>query len=148
MLVADHEVRLNPDDWQYDAFEDLPGYASWHDGTQIISQVGDWITAKILGPRIVTALTAASVEGPLTVQTTVPDGAAGHVCRAERVVLLGLQVAPARMTVRRVPVPILVEVTPALPLIDPRSGDDDVAREGHAQTGVPVRDLHQSAFGR
>ena len=29
-FVADHEVRLDPGRWQYQAFADLPGYLRWH----------------------------------------------------------------------------------------------------------------------
>jgi hypothetical protein len=29
-LLADHEVRLAPDDWQFLAFGDPTGYLSWH----------------------------------------------------------------------------------------------------------------------
>jgi hypothetical protein len=29
-FLADHEVRLAPNDWQFEAFTDLTGYLSWH----------------------------------------------------------------------------------------------------------------------
>ena len=56
-FVADHEVRLNPDDWQFEAFTDLPWYVRWHaapdqreaDEARIVGEVGEWIGSRVLG---------------------------------------------------------------------------------------------------
>ncbi len=56
-FVADHEVRLNPDDWQFEAFSDLPWYVRWHaapdqreaDEARIVGEVGEWIGSRVLG---------------------------------------------------------------------------------------------------
>lgn len=56
-FVADHEVRLNRTDWQFEAFGDLPFYLEWHvapdrrtvDEARIVGEVGEWIGSSILG---------------------------------------------------------------------------------------------------
>ena len=57
-FFADHEVRLDPGDWQFEAFGDLTGYLSWHvapdrrreDEARIVGEVGAWIGSEVLGP--------------------------------------------------------------------------------------------------
>ncbi len=71
-LLADHEVRLDPDDWQFQAFGDLTGYLSWHvapdrrceDEARIVDQAGKWIGSEVFGP-VADALVA---EQPATVR--------------------------------------------------------------------------------
>jgi hypothetical protein len=56
--VAGHEVQLDAGDWQFEAFRDLYQYLSWHvapdrrdaDEARIVSEVGEWIGARVLGP--------------------------------------------------------------------------------------------------
>jgi hypothetical protein len=64
-FVADHEVRLEPNDWQYEAFTDLRRYVSWHadpgeryaeDEARIVADVGAWIGGQVLGDTIAKAL--------------------------------------------------------------------------------------------
>ncbi len=79
VLLADHEVRLDRDDWQLQAFGDLTGYLSWHvmpdrrreDEARIVGEVGAWIGSEILGP-IAGALARKS---PVTVRVVVPEAA-------------------------------------------------------------------------
>ena len=78
-LLSDHEVRLDPGDWQFQAFGDLTGYLSWHvtpdrrheDEARIVGEVGAWIGSEVLGP-IASALARNS---PVTVRVVVPDAA-------------------------------------------------------------------------
>ncbi len=57
--LADHEVELDPADWQYQAFLDLYGYLVHHvapdrweqEETRLVPQVGEWIGDQVLGPR-------------------------------------------------------------------------------------------------
>jgi hypothetical protein len=79
-FLADHEVRLDTSDWQYEAFTDLLGYLSWHvapdrvaaDRARITGELGQWITAEVFGD-LATRLTGAS---PATVLVTLPPDAA------------------------------------------------------------------------
>ncbi len=76
-FLADHEVRLDPKDWQFEAFTDLPRYLWWHaaadrrreDEARIVGEVGEWIGAKVLGPVAL----ALAARRPATVTVTVPD---------------------------------------------------------------------------
>jgi hypothetical protein len=78
-LLADHEVRLDPHDWQFEAFGDLTGYLSWHvtpdrgreDEERIVGEVGEWIGLEVLGP----IAGALARERPVTVRVVVPEGA-------------------------------------------------------------------------
>jgi hypothetical protein len=78
-LVADHEVRLDRQCWQYEAFTDLLGYLGWHsapdqrarDEARIVGQVGAWIGSEVLGP----VADALARERPTTVRVIVPDEA-------------------------------------------------------------------------
>jgi hypothetical protein len=78
-FIADHEVRLDPRDWQFEAFADLAGYLSWHvapdrrreDTGRIVGEAGQWIGSAVLGP-VARALLA---RRPATVTVTVPDDA-------------------------------------------------------------------------
>ncbi len=78
-FLADHEVRLDPATWQYEAFTDLLGYLSLHaapdrraqDEARIVSELGAWIGAEVLGP-VATALADAA---PATVRVVVPGEA-------------------------------------------------------------------------
>ncbi|MCW3814072.1 CHAT domain-containing protein [Micromonospora sp. DR5-3] len=57
-FVADHEVNLNADEWQYEAFIDLSGYLLWHAApdrrltseAELVGRVGEWIGQQVLGP--------------------------------------------------------------------------------------------------
>jgi tetratricopeptide (TPR) repeat protein len=78
-FIADHEVRLNEADWQYEAFTDLLGYLSWHaapdrkrqDEARITGELGAWIGEQVLGP--IAAHLAARC--PVTVSVAFPDAA-------------------------------------------------------------------------
>ena len=78
VLVAEHEVRLDAGCWQFEAFGDLRGYLRWHaapdrrieDETRIVTWVGEWIGAEVLGP-VAGALAKAR---PGTVRVSVPPG--------------------------------------------------------------------------
>jgi tetratricopeptide (TPR) repeat protein len=78
-FINDHEVRLDPKDWQFEAFNDLTGYLSWHvapdrrpaDEDRVVNEVGGWIGSQILGPLSHALLT----RRPATVTVTVPDDA-------------------------------------------------------------------------
>jgi len=75
-LVADHEVRLDGESWQYEASEDLLGYLRWHvapdrrteDEARIVAEVGTWIAAEVFGP-VAAAMARAR---PATVRVMVP----------------------------------------------------------------------------
>jgi len=57
-FVADHEVRLDAADWQFEVFANLPSYLRWHvapdrraaEEARIASEVGEWIGSQVLGP--------------------------------------------------------------------------------------------------
>ena len=81
-FLADHAVRLDTGCWQFEAFADLSGYVWWHaapderypaDEARIVAEVGGWIAAEVLGPRVTDALARGARDGPLTVRVTVPD---------------------------------------------------------------------------
>jgi tetratricopeptide (TPR) repeat protein len=77
--LADHQVRLDPGDWQFQAFGDLTGYLSWHvtpdrrreDETRIVGEVGAWIGSQVLGP----VAGALARKSPATVRVVVPEAA-------------------------------------------------------------------------
>jgi CHAT domain len=77
--VAEHTVKLDERDWQFDAFRDLPGWISWHaapdryreDEARMVAEVGDWIGSRVLGP-IAPALAS---RRPATVHVVLPTGA-------------------------------------------------------------------------
>ena len=78
-LLAEHEVRLDPESWQFEAFTDLHQYM-WHaapdrfaaDAARIIAKTGDWIAAEVLGAPVTGALVRARSAGPVTVLAVVP----------------------------------------------------------------------------
>lgn len=78
-LLAEHEVRLDPESWQFEAFTDLHQYM-WHaapdrfagDAARIIAEVGEWIAAHLLGAPVTGALVEARSDGPVTVLAVVP----------------------------------------------------------------------------
>jgi tetratricopeptide (TPR) repeat protein len=84
--LADHAVQLDDSSWQYEAFTDLAGYLSWQvapdrrraDEERIVSDLGRWITARVLGPSIVTALVE---NGPAAVRVVVPEDAKALLAR-------------------------------------------------------------------
>ena len=57
-FVADHEVDLDSDAWQVEAFQDLYGYLRWRVApdqrlireAEIVTEVGDWVGTELLGP--------------------------------------------------------------------------------------------------
>jgi hypothetical protein len=80
-FLADHEVRLNKGDWQFDAAADLYDYISWHVAdderwaeaeSRIVQETGAWLGEQVLGPAITKALVR---NRPATVAVTVPPGA-------------------------------------------------------------------------
>jgi hypothetical protein len=80
-FLADHEVRLDPASWQYEAFGDLRWYLRWHcapdrraeDEARIVGEVGAWIGTHVLGPAVCEALAR---RRPATVRVVVPTEAA------------------------------------------------------------------------
>lgn len=84
--VAEHEVRLDTSDWEYEAFGDLLGYLRWHcapdrwaeDEARIVGAVGAWIGSAVLGPVVGAAL---AVRRPAAVRVVVPPEAAELVYR-------------------------------------------------------------------
>jgi hypothetical protein len=80
-FIKDHEVRLDPNDWQFEAFTNLAGYLSWHvapdrrreDEARIVTEVGQWIGSQVLSP----VAQALPTRRPATVTVTVPDQARG-----------------------------------------------------------------------
>lgn len=84
-FVADHEVRLNSADWQFEAFADLPFYLRWHaapdrraaDEARIVGEVGEWIGSQVLG-----AIGPALLRRrPAVVRVVVPAGAEALLLR-------------------------------------------------------------------
>ena len=79
-FVADHEVRLDPAAWEYEAFTDLTGYLSWHaapdrrteDEARIVGELGAWIGSQVLGP----VADALAARRPATVRVVVRAEAA------------------------------------------------------------------------
>ncbi|WP_179118191.1 CHAT domain-containing protein [Saccharothrix sp. ALI-22-I] len=82
-FVADHPVELDPAEWQFEAFTDLHRYLRWHAApdrrlaheAELVSQVGDWITARVLGP-VAPALAAA--RRPVRVEVPAPASALAY----------------------------------------------------------------------
>jgi hypothetical protein len=82
-FVADHEVRLDPAEWQFEAFTDLPAYLRWHtapdrrreDEARIVGEVGEWMGSQLLGP-IACALARQARRQPVTVRVSVSADAA------------------------------------------------------------------------
>jgi hypothetical protein len=78
-FLADHEVRLDPDDWQFGAFGDLTGYLSWHvapdrrreEEARIVGEVDAWIGSLVLGPIADTL----ERRRPVAVRVVVPAAA-------------------------------------------------------------------------
>ncbi|HET6189646.1 MAG TPA: CHAT domain-containing protein [Trebonia sp.] len=78
-LLAEHEVRLDPESWQFEAFTDLHQYM-WHaapdrfaaDAERIIAEAGEWIAAEVLGAPVTGALVRARSADPVTVLVAVP----------------------------------------------------------------------------
>jgi tetratricopeptide (TPR) repeat protein len=84
-FVADHEVRLDPDCWQYEAFGGLHEYLQWrvapdrrveHEA-EIVGQVGEWVGTEVLG-CVGPALVA---KRPVAVRVVIPvaPAAARHL---------------------------------------------------------------------
>ena len=80
-VLAEHAVALDPGAWQFEAFTDLhtylrqnttPDRRTAHEA-ELVDQVGEWITAQVLGPGRHSAVAAA--RG--TVRLDVPGAAAG-----------------------------------------------------------------------
>ncbi|MHC4399961.1 MAG: hypothetical protein ACYTG0_09800 [Planctomycetota bacterium] len=78
-LLADHEVKLDPGHWQYEAYLDLSGYLKVHaspdrwveDQRRIIGELSQWMGDKLLGKPIGDAIAAAAQSTPVTVCVTV-----------------------------------------------------------------------------
>lgn len=83
VFLADHAVRLDPNSWEFEAFADLRGYLLNHalpgryseDEEQIVTDLGKWIGAEVLGKDVTDTLVRATVHGPVTVRVIVPDDA-------------------------------------------------------------------------
>jgi hypothetical protein len=93
-FLADHEVRLDPQDWQFEAFTDLRRYISWQaasdehypeDEKRIVAEVGDWIGSEVLGDATTKALVR---QRPAIVRVIIPGA-------AEAVAYLPLETARA-----------------------------------------------------
>ena len=71
-VLAEREVRLDEECWQYEAFRDLGGYLTRFgrgEDTRIVAELGAWIGAEVFGP-----VAAAMVSRrPATVRVVVPD---------------------------------------------------------------------------
>jgi tetratricopeptide (TPR) repeat protein len=84
-FVADHEVRLDPADWQFEAFADLPLYLQWHaapdrrhdDEARIVGEVGEWIGSRVLGA----VGPALLLRRPAAVRVVVPAEASALLLR-------------------------------------------------------------------
>lgn len=80
-FLADHQVVLDPTAWEFDAFTDLHRYLRWNASpdrriaheSELVAQVGDWITTHALGPDLAAALARARAA----VRLEVPAAAAG-----------------------------------------------------------------------
>jgi hypothetical protein len=87
-VIASHDVRLDPRDWQYEAFGDLPGWISWHAAPDtrrqyeawIVPEVGNWIASKVLGP-VAGALASRARRQPVTVSVIIPAEATALASR-------------------------------------------------------------------
>jgi hypothetical protein len=77
IVLADHEVRLDTQSWQYEAFLDLHGYLRRNTGpdrsrtaeTVLVQQVGKWIGQYVLG-KVGEAILAQGT--PATVRVVLP----------------------------------------------------------------------------
>ena len=66
-FLADHQVELDAGAWEFEAFTDLHAYLRWNAApdrrleheAELVTQVGDWITAHALGPAVVEKLAQA-----------------------------------------------------------------------------------------
>ena len=75
--MAEHEVRLDPGHWQFEAFTNLQEYLRWHvapdrrieDEARIVAEVGEWMGMHVFGP-VAPAMVSAS---PATVRVVVPN---------------------------------------------------------------------------
>ena len=78
-FLADHEVRLDNKDWQYEAFANLVGYLSWHvapdqraqDEARVTGELGAWIGKEVLGP----VAPALASQAPATIRVILPPDA-------------------------------------------------------------------------
>jgi hypothetical protein len=84
--VAEHQVRLDPSAWQFEAFvTDLAGYLAWQvapdrreqDEARMVAQLGEWIGDQVLGP-VSGALLA---RHPVAVRVVVPPAAEALLSR-------------------------------------------------------------------
>ncbi len=79
-FLADHEVRLNSQAPEYEAFTDLHLYLRWHAApdrrltseAELVARVGRWIGEQVLGP-VASAIVA---RNPVTVRLALPPEAA------------------------------------------------------------------------
>ncbi|MGH4006995.1 MAG: hypothetical protein ACRDTH_02285 [Pseudonocardiaceae bacterium] len=80
MLLADHQVKLNPGADETEAFEDLYRFVGWRadpgrwvgSEAELVRRVGAWIGSVVLGERIGRVIVTAA---PVTVRVAVPAGA-------------------------------------------------------------------------
>jgi tetratricopeptide (TPR) repeat protein len=78
-FVADEQVRLNEEDWQFEAYSDLDGFLRWRAApdqrsrseAELVASVGEWVGANVLG-RIGPALVE---RAPVRVLVEVPAAA-------------------------------------------------------------------------
>ncbi len=86
--LATHAVRLNHEDWQFEAFGNVHEYLTWQvapdrrgagDAT-LVRQVGEWITVNVLGP-VAGALAAMGSQGHVTARVIVPEAASALLLR-------------------------------------------------------------------
>jgi tetratricopeptide (TPR) repeat protein len=81
-VLACHEVTLDPDTAEYEAFTDLYGYLHWHaapdrpseDSARLMAGLGRWIGMHVLG-EVGTAIADRASKGPVVVRVRVPDEA-------------------------------------------------------------------------
>ncbi|MGA2741983.1 MAG: hypothetical protein ABSG65_31650, partial [Bryobacteraceae bacterium] len=75
--LADHEVSLNPRDFEYEGFLDLCSFLANHavpdrrqqDEARLVAQVGDWIGRNVYGPIAGKILAAGT---PSVVRVEIP----------------------------------------------------------------------------
>ncbi|MGH4017420.1 MAG: hypothetical protein ACRDSL_26550 [Pseudonocardiaceae bacterium] len=80
VLLADHQVTLDPDAAETEAFGDLYRFLRWRadpdrrvsSEAELVRRVGSWIGSVVLGTRIGRAIATAA---PVTVRVQVPPGA-------------------------------------------------------------------------
>jgi len=86
--VIGHAVCLDATDWQFEAFRGLHHYLAWHvapdrrgtDEARIVAEVGEWISARVLGP-VTDVLVRQARRRHVIVRVVVP-GAAGELLLA------------------------------------------------------------------